>query len=400
MPVEEVSTNESTVNTPEKIEVGPGEMFTSFDDLDNVRNLEKTDNKPEKVVKKESKPEDKAGEDGEKPSKADKDQEKEAKETKPDAKKSEKDKLAQGKAEAKRTVKFKNGEEEAELPATAEVTVKVAGKEEVVKVEDLINNYSGKKAWSDEFGKLGAEKQRFKQERDIVIGKLGEMFETAKQDPMAGFMKMAEMAGMDPMQWRKDFLDALNPVLEKRMEMTDAERRAADAEAEAAYYRSQTQSRLQSEQQEREFREFEAKVTQMVASAGLTNQEFEVGYQNLMQAVQQGLYKPRNGEIGPEDVVRVVQTEKVLTAAESALEDLGLSLEESQKEKFFAEFIPMARDKRLSAQDIKEVVKLTFGDMKAATLSKKIRKSQPEKVTQAAARAVNPGSDPLTFDDL
>lgn len=399
MPVEE-SVNESVTNN-EPIQVTGGDSAVTFEELEGIqaqgKRAEQIDSKPKAEAKAPKK---------------------EAKESKDPAEKSEDDeekskdgeekldpKAAKGKAdlsksEPKRTVKVKNGAEETELPTAAEIPVKINGQETNVKLEELISNYSGKKAWSDEFGKLGAEKQKFKQERDVVVGKLGEMFEAAKTDPMAGFMKMAEMAGMDPMAWRKDFLDALQPALEKRLEMSDAERRAADAEAEAAFYRSQTQKRQESERHDAEFKQFEAQVHSMLQQNGLSQTEFEAGYLNLEKAVSQGLFKPASGQITPDDVIRVVATEKVLDAAETALDSLELGLDEQTKDRFYAEFIPMARDKKLSPDMIKAVVQETFRDHKASSLSKKIRKSNPERVAQSAPKVRNPASEPLTFDDL
>lgn len=400
MPVEE-SVNETITGT-EPIQVMGGDSAVTFEELEGVqaqgKRAEQIDSKPKAEVTDKKKEKLSAEKSKDSEDKADDDESKEGEE-KLDPK-AAKGKADLSKSESKRTIKVKNGAEETELPTAAEIPVKINGQETNVKLEELISNYSGKKAWSDEFGKLGAEKQKFKQERDVVIGKLGEMFEAAKSDPMAGFMKMAEMAGMDPMAWRKDFLDALQPALEKRLEMSDAERRAADAEAEAAFYRSQTQKRQESERQDTEYKQFEAQVHSMLQQNGLSQTEFETGYHNLERAVSQGLFKPASGQITPDDVVRVVATEKVLDAAETALDALELGLDEQTKDKFYAEFIPMARDKKLSPDLIKAVVQETFRDHKASSLSKKIRKSQPERVAQAAPRVRNPGSEPVTFDDL
>jgi hypothetical protein len=374
MPVEQ-SVNEQTADIkPDHVDVSPGESFASFDDLESakqsaVRNQqlgEKTEQKKgasePKAAKSQQKSQDKKGdEDGLESDETDE---------KAEPEKGAKDKLAQGEVKAARTFKLKNGDQETELSAAAEVPVKINGKEELVKFEELVSNYSGKKAWSDEFGKLGAEKQRFKQERDVVMSKLGEMFEVSQKDPISGLMKMAELAGMDPMKYRQDFLTALQPALEKRLEMSDAERRAADAEAEAAFYRSQTQSRQAEEQQRAEYSKFEATVRSQLQAEGVSDQEFESTYQALAEAVQTGRYKPQSGQLTVEDVLNVAATEKHLAASDSAIEELGIDLSDDEKDKFLRQLIPMARREKMSPSLVKETVKEFFSDRKAANLSR------------------------------
>lgn len=405
MPVEQ-SVNEQTASiTPEHIEINPGESFASFDDLEGAKSRaernEQTSAKPraEKPASedKSSKSKEKSGDKKDDESVSDSDD----KAKKPDGKAAEKDKLAQGQVKPARTIKLKNGEEETEFPATAEIPVKINGQEQLVKIEELVSNYSGKKAWSDEFGKLGAEKQKFKHERDLVVGQLGQMFEVSKTDPIAGLMKMAELAGMDPVKYRQDFLSAMQPALEKRLEMSDAERRAADAEAEASFYRSQTQSRADQEKQHADYQAYEAKVLSQIQAEGLSREQFESTYQALAQAVQAGQYRPKSGELSLEDVTEVAAIQQKLEATEKALTELEVELTEQEKEKFLATFIPWARREKMSPGLVKETLSEYFKDQKATNLSKKIRKSQPEKIAQAAVRAPrNPGSDPIGFEDL
>lgn len=403
MPVEQ-SVNEQTADVqPDHIEVNPGESFASFDELEGAKSRAERNgqiaDKPatgkEAKEAKPAKPKEKSGDKkGEELSQDD------DKEGEKEAKPGEKDKLAQGQAKAARTIKLKNGDEETELSAAAEVPVKINGQEQLVKIDELISNYSGKKAWSDEFGKLGAEKNKFKQERDIVVRQLGQMFEVSKTDPIAGLMKMAELAGMDPMKYRQDFLAAMQPALEKRLEMSDAERRAADAEAEASFYRSQTQSRAEQEKQHADFQAYEAKVLSQLQAEGLTRDQFESTYQALAQAVQSGQYRPKSGELTFEDVTEVAATQQKLEATEQALEEIGVTLTEQEKDKFLATFIPWARREKMSAGLVKETLSEYFKDQKASNLSRKVRKSQPERVTQAAARPRNPAVEPMSFDDL
>ena len=382
----------------ETIEVGPGETATSFDDLSAARSRAeesvKSSSGPDKSKEKDKKKSDDETDPESGDDKPQKDKDQDAK----TAKAAKDDKLKAGEKPPK-VYKIKAGDTETELPATAQVPVTVDGKEELVTLEQLRADYSGKKSWSNEFGKLGAEKQKFKQERDTVMSKLGEMFQGSQKDPIQGLMKMAEMAGMNPVQYRKDFLEAINPLLEKRLEMSDAERRAADAEVEADFYRSQTQSRLESERQEREFRDFEAQVTRQIEAAGVTKDQFEATYSILAKAAQSGEFVPRSGSITVEDVLNVAATESYLSASDEAFEELGLKLEDSEKDKFLAKLIPMARSSKMSPKIVKETVKEFFKDRKASNLSQKVRASQPKAAPKATAPK-NFASEPMTFDDL
>lgn len=401
----EENVNENTsAPSGEPVEVGPGESFASFDELESLtasRSRAREAGKAGKIEKPEapSKPVKKAGEvePTEKAEKADDDSEDESV-VGEDGKKPKVEKQAAPKVEGQKLVKIKNGEEETELPSTAKIPVKVNGKDEEVTLEDLRSNYTGKKVWSAEFGKLGKDKAAFTQERQVVIQQLGKAFDIGKTDPIGGLMKFAEMSGMDPGKWRQEFLASLNPVLEKRFEMSDAERRAEDAEAEAAYYRNQTQSRVQEETALAAEKRFETETRAKAQSSGIDDATFEQTYRELEALTQRGEYKPEAGYVTPDDVITMALYTTKYEAVETAMKDLG-DIPQDQKQKFCTEFLPLAVAQKLTSEEVQAVVRETFGNVRAANLSRKVRKAQPTG-TRAPAQPLNPSSDPMSFDDL
>lgn len=405
---DESPVNENTTETSGPIEVKAGEMFSSFDELEGAKAVtdrhapKKGTPTPPKPIEEE--PEHISDEAKEKARlKAEKaPKEPKAKESKdPDSEKaqSDKDKLAAAKLPAAKAIKIKNGEEETELPVTAKIPVKVNGEDKEVTLEELRNEYSGKQNWAKQFGELGTEKAKFMKEKEIVTSKLGEMFALSEKDPMAGLMKMAEMAGMDPLKYRQDFLTGLEPVLAKRLEMSDDQRRAEDAEAELAFYRNQTQSRTQRESEAQAYQAFESEITQRVQQAGLSNDSFRETYFSLEKLVQSGDYKPESGQLTPDDVIKVALTTQSFEVADAVMTEIAGDLPQELKQSFYAEFIPMAVAQKLSASEIKAVVQETFRDHKAANLSKKVRKNQPD-LGKGPSAPRNPASEPVSFEDL
>lgn len=418
MAEESSAPNSVTTSPTEPIEIGPGENFSSFDELeaahsrstrahqmDRVSGQKKSEPQPKAKSPVDDEPEhisDEAKEKAEKKAEredAKQAKAKDAKETdKPDAKAQEKDRTAPGKSQAAKAIKVKNGEEETELPLSAKVSVRVNDQDTEVTLEELRNEYSGKQAWQKKFGELGTEKAKFEREKNIVTSKLGEMFSLSQKDPIAGLMKMAELAGLDPIKYRQDFITALEPALVKRLEMSDDQRRAEDAEAELAYHRNQTQARTDKERDDAAYKAFESEVHSKVQKAGLTNDDFQSTFQTLEQMVKSGEYKTKSGEITPDDVIEAALSYRSFEAAESEMTSLG-DLPQDQKQKFLAEFIPMAVAQRLTQAEVRAVVSDTFRDLKASNLSRKVRKSQADAgKTSSAPR--NPASEPITFEDL
>ena len=387
------------------IEVGPGESFTNFDEMEAVTapkrepRREAVKDSPGDAPKTKAKADEKAGDDG---GEADETEADDEPAEKSDKKSESKEKSADDKSKEKsaRTVKLKNGDIETELSTSAEVPVKVSGKIVNVKLEDLITNYSGHKNWSEQFGKLGEDKAKFTKEREIVVSRLGDMFTTMQKDPIAGLMKMAEMSGQDPMEWRRGFFKDLEPALAKRMEMSEAELRAADAEAELSYYRSEAQSKSEREREESAVKAFETETRNQIKQSGITDSQFEHTYNILERLVQSGEYKPEAGHLTPKDVIKVALTEQAFGHAETELTDVAGDLSPEEKQKFYSEFIPIAVEQKLTPEEIKLVVRDTFGNRKAANLSRKIRKNQTESNKPVRATTSNPMSDALTFDDI
>lgn len=406
----EVEMNESTTETPvaDKIEVMGGELPVSFDELETIHSYHHEKAKSAKEPKQEKSEKKAEGKNSGKESGAKTGEAKKGKEAEVDEKDQDDEELVEGdssKASAKskeekpqaKTIKAKAGDQELELSLATMVPAKVDGKEVEVSLEELRNNYAGKVAWSTEFSKLGTEKKKFSDERNAVNAALGEIFELSKKDGVASLMKMAELTGLDPIKWRKDFMDSLIPALESYAQMDETERKAAEAEFERNYYRGQLESQSKRQQEEQSFKQFQTHVAQLQQTHQIDPAKFEKTFFELEALQKEGSLKT---EITPEFVVEIVKSERVYDAVSEVCTELNLPKE--QKDMIFKDLSEIAtRNPELTANDLKEIARDVWGMTKAKNLSRKMQKSgRAETVVKAKAQPKNPGHEAITFDDL
>lgn len=400
--------NESTAEIPssDTIELAGGDSPVSFDDLETMHRVHDEKNAEEKPAKKEAKAEAKApkkesgeGPDAGKSKKADDGEggEEADDEELVEEKDSKQEKPAKEEKPA-RTVKVKNGEEDLELAVSTMVPVKVKGVEQEVSLDELRNNYAGKVAWSEEFSKLGTQKQKFTQEREFVVGQLKEIFSLSQKDGVASLMKMAELSGLDPLKWRQDFMKVLLPQLENFMSMSEDERNAVETQFEKDYWKQQAESQSKAKQEEEGFKSFQAHVTQLQQTHQVAPEHFEKTFNELTKLQQEGALQH---EITPEFIIEVIEAEKVYDAVTEVFEELKLELPQEQKEKAFKDLSQLAKaNPDLKPADLKDIAREVWGKQKAQNLSRKLHKTGQAPGAKPKREAINPGHEPLTFDDL
>jgi hypothetical protein len=399
------SVNESTAEIPssEKLELAGGENPVSFDELETIHRYHDQKQKEGKASEKKAQTKDaedkkesrtgqsnKAGDDdsaGKKESGTAQDEDsKEAtadkEETKPPVK----------------TLKAKAGDQELDLALNTLIPAKVAGKEVEVTLEDLRNNYAGKVAWSEEFSKLGTEKQKFTEEKTSLMNDLTEIFNLSQKDGVSALMKMAEFSGMNPLEWRQNFMNVLLPQLENYLSLDETERNAVESQFEKDYWKQQAESQRERQHQEQSFKQFESHVSQLQQTHQVNPDLFAKTFFELEKLQKAGQL---NREITPEFVIEIVNAERVYDAVSEVFEELKLDLASDEKDKVFKDLSEIAeRNPELTASDLKEIAREVWGKHKAQNLSRKIQKAKGEKSAQAPKRAMNPGHEPLTFDDL
>jgi hypothetical protein len=390
-----VNVNENTSDTPasDTLSVASGEIVT-FDDLEQIQQHHKESKTKTPPAKKEPLPK-KASSDEDGQGKG------EASEKSGAAQDDDKTKELKAKEESaaqKKLVKAKLGDAELDLDLETKVPLKVNGKDEEVTLDELRNNYAGKKAWSEEFSKLGTEKQKFKQERDTVNQQLTQIFEASKVDGMQALMKMAEFSGLDPVQWRKDFFEKLMPQLESYQNMSEDERTAAELAWERDHFKQQAESQSKRTADEEAFKAFETKVRGLQQTHQVSETEFEKTFAELAQLQRSGEFK---GEITPEKIVEVVKTERIWNQLDSTFAELKLSFTDAEKIPIYRDMTKLAFDNNLSVADVKEIATEAWGKKKSQNISRKLQTNgQAEKIAGKKKDPINPAQEPWSFDDL
>jgi len=108
-----------------------------------------------------------------------------------------------------RTFKFKNGEENVAISSNAVVGVKVAGRDEEVKLEDLVNEYSGKTNWTRKYQELDKDKMMFHEERNGLNDRIETLFKKSSENPELAWDYLCELSGKDPVEVKEGLIRSM-----------------------------------------------------------------------------------------------------------------------------------------------------------------------------------------------
>lgn len=385
-------------------EVNPGEGALSFDDLDAALSAKSSSKQAKESAAKESKSESKS-----------KEKIQEAPDAKDD-KKSESKKAGEKKddkeveAAPRKTIKAKHQDKELELDEEATFTVKVNGQDVEVPAKDLFSNYSGKVAWDKKFTELSKKELTFKKDSES-LGKdkhlIKEIF--SEKSPEVRLFKMAELAGVSPLEFRQAYYDENIKLLEQYSNMTEDERRASDLEFENKYlkYQKETSDREISSKQSQA--ELDQKINQLLATHEIEKGEFVDYYDKVAALAQQDgtLRLLRQGrevteKITPELISELISKDRLWNAAETTFGKLKLDWNKDVLSKKLFELVEDAYSHGLKAADIPDVIDQIYGSKKSArVVSEKIKekeafRSSSEKVIPPKA----PVSEPWAFDEI
>jgi hypothetical protein len=352
--------------------------------------------------------------DDEKPPKAEgKGSEKPGKEKDKDAAAKEeqaaKEKLAEQKA--KKAFKGRAGDKELELDEDAEFTVKIDGQDVTVKASDLFGNYSGKVAWDKRFNELNLQKRAHLSETNklnSVKGQIREIF--SEKDPNLRLFKMAQLSGVSPVDFRKNFFDQMIPEVEKYIVMTDDERKARDLEFENSFLKYQADAAQKSLTDQQAVQELDKKVKTLTRQAGITTEQFHSTLEELVSSTDEKTRatleregKFAHGYPTPEFIVEIIQKESLWSAAESALEGVKTEWNPQEKSQKLFQLVEDAFRNGIKADDMAEVVSEIWGKARAKRIVERVERERQEHFE--GKKPVNHGSfqghgDAWSFDQL
>lgn len=396
-----INMTETQTGTAGKVELSSGSAPLTFDELEQVSKDAKRAKSAEKKAEKETSidltSDDKKGKEtkeakAEKPTTTDK-------ESKPTEKQATENK--ENIEKARKIIKAKLNDSEIDLDEEALVPVKINGKEEMIPVKDLLGNYSGKVAWDKKFTEIGQREKSIKSmefRAKQAADSLKSVFE--EQDETKRMFKMATMAGVDPVTFRKNFLESNINLLEKYYGMSEDERKA-DALAYEAQYHKHRADTLDSTYKEQESqRALQTKVAELRASHQISEDEFSNYSDQVEQAVAQGNLD--KSFLAPEKIVETIKKDQLWNAIDSELQNLNLPWNEQERNSKILKMVEDAHQMGFKPQDMGEMVSEIWGEKKAQKQVQQIKKERDEFMTgkKDVPQVTAQKSGPVFFDEM
>jgi hypothetical protein len=288
----------------------------------------------------------------------------------------EEEKVEEKKAveEAIKKIHARYNEEQLDIPAEAMFKHKVDGEEVEVGLQDLLNNYSGKVAYDKKFSELDKERNVYKEDLELVNKYIGEFGQKSKEDPIAAFEFLAQFAGADPLQFRRQLRDQMIQKYSPYLQMAEEERRVMDLKEENEYFRKLQESEANKRAQQQAQAELEGKFRSMQEANGISDDRRSELINDLMQ-------HGNMQNVSPEDVLALHQAYERQDLAFAALEAVNSEFVKDESKIVMVESL-LSGNPQLSKDDLQNhIAKLWGNDVEkaVANLSKKAEISKPKK---------------------
>lgn len=387
---------EQQINTPTTVATEPmtrsgsSAEAISFDDLEAI-----TETKSKPMVKEkvsDQKP------DQEKPAKANKPAGKDS-----DAKKEKVEKVQDEVAPKEeldptapksKVLKFKNGEADLDVPADAKVTVKVNGKDEVVDLQTIVNEFSGKTNWGRKYQELDTERKTFNHERDTINSNINEIHEmvVTQGKPIDGIAHLAEILGADGDKIVKQMREQIYEQFEEWSKLSPEQRREAQMLEDNATLKAKLNRRDALDAKSRETATLAKRVDDIKAHHNIDNARFTEIHETLKKSVA-----PE--DLTPELVGAVSDNWNRMDTVDLVVKEIGLEAEFG-KTAFKELMTEWNKDRSLTKAQIKAIAEQVYGGQKPASkLADKIRKSNAESNAPVTAKKTGFKEENF-FDDI
>lgn len=406
-----INPNVSMTNTDStvdgKIELNSGSGPVSFDELDQITSASKKAKsaKPkEEKAENNDKTESKTEKSIDLSSDADKGKKTEAKtkpegdvkETKPDAFKE-----TESEKQIRKLIKAKFQDKDIDLDDETLVPVTVNGKEEMWTLKELRADKAGKTAWDKQFTELSKQK-KYQSTQELKLRQAADSVKSIfnETDPDMRMYKMAQLAGVDPVQYRTNFLNENMNLLEKWYGMSEDERKADALTYEAKFHKHRADTLEGSVKQEQSQRELSAKLEKLRASHQVSEDEFVSQYDQISKMVQSGDID--KSKVTPEFIVETINKDRLWSAVDSSLQNLNLPWNPEQRGQKILTLVEDAYQLGLKPEDMADMVDEIWGHKKAQKKVQQISDDRREflsgkkDVAQVKARS----EAPMFFDEI
>ncbi len=370
--------------TPTATTTAPvAQSFTSFDELDARIESKPEIPKPEPVTPKEL-PED--PEDAKEAILKELKGEDEQVTVSKDGKKGHSDKGKDGDKSKVRTFKFKHGESESDLNPEATVEIKVDGKLETHKLQDLIDNFSGKTNWSRKYQELAQERTSLQD----MVNRLHTEF-VQKGDPFTAIEVLAEAIGADPLKVRKDLTAGLLKQADALASLSPEEREVAQLKEELNWRQRREESERAKIEQQKITADLTGRLDKVQETYGVTREDLAKAYAEVKDHVPEA-------ELTPEFLGDYVKYKQTRAGVTGLLDEVEAEFEsQTEKVKAIEKLEKVLRlYPEMSLTELRDYAAEAYGSKSAKNISRKLKKAKPTSTARPAERV----KEPITFDDL
>lgn len=314
---------------------------------------------------------------------------------------------------ARKAFKGKFGDQDLDLDEDTEFTVKIDGQDVKIKAKDLFDNYSGKVAWDKRFNDLNIQRRTFMGEQhkfDGLKNQIKTMFQ--EQDPNIRLFKMAQLAGVSPIEFRRNFYDQTIQDIEKYSVLSDDERKARDLEFENHYLKFQADAAQKSLADQQALTDLETKVKTLTRKSGISEKQFHSALEQIVSSTadprQKAMFE-REGKFAhgyptPEFVVEVVQKEALWESASSALDGVKLDWSPQERGERLMSLVEDAFKNGISPADLPDVVSEIWGKARSKRVVERVEREREEHFegTKPSGQSSfrHSAHEPVFFDDL
>ena len=361
----------------------------SFDELEDITNAEIEDESTEDAEKVD----DKIEEEGEES------EEKEVSASEKEEDSVDKEETASEEDKDIKKLEGKLGEESLDVAADTKFTAKVNGGEEDVTLQELINNYSGKVAFDKKFQELSEDKKSFSTEKATIEKYIDNFSEKMQNGDILGAMEyFATFANVNPLDFKRQLRDSIAPIIEKRNDMDENERKLADVQEENEFLKTQQEEKTKKESEETASNN-EQTNTEFITELKSIQETHKISDQDLEAAAQE-LIDSYEGEITPKLIGDYYVERQAFSKAEGLLNSVDASLNDDDA--VVENLVKIVKENPdFTDDDWQDIVKEAYGNPKKElekSASKKVQSSKKE-VKKVQGKEMSE-IDAFFFDDL
>lgn len=222
-------------------------------------------------------------------------------------------------------VLFSNGESTGELDPEIKLKHKVDGKEVEWTLQELLNDKAGHEGHDKRFQALSAEKATFKKERDVIEKYISGFQEIARKGDSMGAMEyLAQMAGISPLEFKKNLRSQVMPEFEKWQQLSDEAKKFKEIEEENSYFKQQRETETQRIQSQKAQQELDSKLRSIQETHGFSDKDLVEAYDVLAEH-----YKPE--QVTLDLVTEFMKERNAVVKAETLLTQVDTELLQNEK---------------------------------------------------------------------